>query len=154
MTRQELKEITMFPALLIPAVVKLGEGLIDRFFPDPEKKAQALFELEKMRQTGELAELTASTDLAKLQIQTNIEEAKTGNFFIAGWRPAVGWIAVAGICYQVVFRPVIGWLMENTAGWSMPPTLELETLMTLLFGILGLGAYRTAEKIKGAEGNR
>jgi len=44
--------------------------------------------------------------------------------------------------------------MQNLFGWTLPPQLEMDTLMTVLFGMLGLGAYRTVEKVKGAEGNR
>jgi hypothetical protein len=29
------------------------------------------------------------------------------------------------------------------------PAMDLNTLMTLLFGLLGLGGYRTIEKLKG-----
>jgi hypothetical protein len=49
----------------------------------------------------------------------------------------------------VLARPILGWLAMNLWKWDMPPGLEMDTLMTLLFGMLGLGAYRTAERIRG-----
>ena len=140
--------------LLLSGLFDLGKGLIDRFFPDPVAKAAATLELARMEQNGELAKLASATDLAKLQIQTNIEEAKNSNWFISGWRPAVGWTCAGGLFYQVIARPILGWVMQNLFGWTLPPQLEMDTLMTVLFGMLGLGAYRTVEKVKGAEGNR
>jgi hypothetical protein len=140
--------------LLLKGAIDFGKGLIDRFLPDPAQKAAAELELARMEQTGELAKLALATDLAKLQIQTNIEEAKNANWFISGWRPAVGWTCAGGLFYQVIARPILGWIMQKLFGWTLPPQLEMDTLMTVLFGMLGLGGYRTVEKIKGAEGNR
>jgi hypothetical protein len=76
-------------------------------------------------------------------------EAANSSVWVSGWRPAAGWAAVSGLFYNVVFRPIAGWVMQQTLGWQMPPSLEIESLMTLLFGMLGLGAYRTYEKSKG-----
>jgi hypothetical protein len=140
--------------LLLKGAIDFGKGLIERFLPDPAQKAAAELELARMEQTGELAKLASATDLAKLQIQTNLEEAKNSNWFVSGWRPAVGWTCAGGLFYQVIARPILGWIMQNLFGWTLPPQLEMDTLMTVLFGMLGLGGYRTVEKIKGAEGNR
>jgi hypothetical protein len=141
----------MFP---IGALLDIGSKMIDKFFPDPAAAESAKLKLLEMQQNGELAQLAAATDLAKLQIQTNIEEAKNANWFVSGWRPAVGWTCAGGLFYQVIARPILGWIMQNLFGWTLPPQLEMDTLMTVLFGMLGLGAYRTVEKVKGAEGNR
>jgi len=140
--------------LLLSGLFDLGKGLIDRFFPDPAQKAAATLELARMESTGELAKLASTTDLAKAQIGVNAVEAANSNWFISGWRPAVGWTCAGGLFYQVIARPILGWIMQNLFGWTLPPQLEMDTLMTVLFGMLGLGAYRTVEKVKGAEGNR
>ena len=140
--------------LLLSGLFDLGKGLIDRFFPDPVAKAAATLELARMESTGELAKLASTTDLAKAQIGVNAVEASNPNWFISGWRPAVGWTCAGGLFYQVIARPILGWVMQNLFGWTLPPQLEMDTLMTVLFGMLGLGAYRTVEKVKGAEGNR
>jgi len=140
--------------LLLSGLFDLGKGLIDRFFPDPVAKAAATLELARMESTGELAKLASTTDLAKAQIGVNAVEAANPNWFISGWRPAVGWTCAGGLFYQVIARPILGWVMQNLFGWTLPPHLEMDQLMTVLFGMLGLGAYRTVEKVKGAEGNR
>jgi hypothetical protein len=68
--------------LLLSGLFEIGKGIINRIFPDPAQAAAAQLELLKMQQNGDLAQLAADTDLAKLQIQVNIEEAKHANIFV------------------------------------------------------------------------
>ena len=89
--------------LFIAPILEIGKGIINRLFPDPAAAAAAQFELLKMQQNGDLAQLAADTDLAKLQIQTNIAEA-AGNWFTAGWRPCIGWVCGAGLAYAASAR--------------------------------------------------
>lgn len=143
-------------AALIPgltsSLLDMGKELIHSLFPDPigqaKERAEAFQKLEELAAKERMETRAQDVSLALAQIQVNIEDAKSGNFWQSGWRPAVGWSAVGGLTYQVMFRPVAGWIMENWLAWNMPPNLELETLMTLLFGVLGLGGYRTWEKLK------
>ena len=121
------------------------KGVIDvatRFIPDPNQRAQ--FEAEYRKSL-----LDSDTQIAIAQNKVNEVEAGNTNLFISGWRPAAGWACVGGLVYQIMFRPIFGWFMINVAGWSLPPDLDIQTLMTLLSGLLGLGAYRMNEKIKG-----
>lgn len=122
--------------------------VFDRVFPDPQQKAQAQLELLKMQQAGEFKELDASVQLALGQMEVNKVEAAGESLFKSGWRPAIGWVCAAGLLYQLLLRPLLGWAAQNYLKWSLPPSLEMDTLGTLLFGMLGLGAYRTVEKIK------
>src|SRR3990167_5603868 len=91
----------------------------------------------------------SATELAKGQQHINEIEAQSDSLLKSGWRPMTGWVCVSALAYQMIVRPLLAWA-SPTWGWMPPPSLELDTLLTLLFGILGLGAYRTAEKIKGA----
>lgn len=129
---------------LIPAVTQI----LDKVLPDPQAAADAKLKMLELAQRGELAQLTAETQLAQGQIDINKVEAGSDSLFKSGWRPAAGWTCVGGLAYQIVLRPILGWAAANHWGWSMPPSLEMDTLMTLLFGLLGLGAYRTFEKTR------
>jgi hypothetical protein len=141
--------------LLLSGLFDLGKGLIDRLFPDPAAKAQAQLELLKMQQTGDLAQLAADTDLSKLQIQVNIEEAKSTNWFVAGWRPFVGWICGAGLAYVAIFEPVARFVSKVFFGYAGDfPVINTDLTMQVLMGVLGLGAMRSVEKVKGGEGSR
>ena len=140
--------------LLLSGLFDLGKGLIDRLFPDPAAKAAAQLELLKMQQAGDLAQLAADTDLAKLQIQTNLAEA-AGNWFTAGWRPFIGWICGVSLCYVAILEPVARFVAQVWFAYTGAfPTIDTQLTMQVLLGMLGLGAMRSAEKIKGAESNR
>src|SRR5512146_2557505 len=144
--------------LLLSGIFDIGKSLIERFFPDPEKKAQAQLDLLKMQQSGELAQLAAATDLSKLQIQTNIEEAKSTNWFVAGWRPFVGWICGSAFAYSYIVLPFLQFAAYGfgtdtmIAHLNQLPKLDLGEMMPVLLGMLGMGGLRTAEKLKDAEG--
>ena len=136
-------------SIVLP-LIEIGARLLDKVIPDPAAKAAAQLELIRLQQAGELAAMDADVRLALGQLEVNKAEAESPDLFRGGWRPAVGWTCAAGLFYQLLARPVIGWSALNLWGWSVPPALEMDTLMTLLFGLLGLGAYRTVEKVKGA----
>ena len=141
--------------LLISGLFSAAQSLIERFFPDPEKKAAAQLELLKMQQNGELAQLASETDLAKLQIQVNVEEAKSTNWFVAGARPFIMWTCGVALAYVSIVEPVSRFVAKVWFGYVGDfPIIDTNLTMQILMGILGLGAYRTVEKIKGAEGNR
>jgi hypothetical protein len=141
--------------LLLSGLFDLGKGLIDRLFPDPAAKAAAQLELLKMQQAGELAQLAAETDLAKLQIQTNIEEAKSTNWWVAGWRPAIGWVCGAGLAYAALVEPFARFAAKVWFGYSGDfPVIDTNLTLQILMGMLGLGAMRSVEKVKNAEGHR
>ena len=141
--------------LLLSGLFDLGKGLIDRLFPDPAAKAAAQLELLRMEQTGALAQLAAETDLAKLQIQTNIEEAKSTNWWVAGWRPAIGWVCGAGLAYAALVEPFARFAAKVWFGYSGDfPVIDTNLTLQILMGMLGLGAMRSVEKVKNAEGHR
>jgi hypothetical protein len=131
------------------AVLKSVTDLVTKFIPDPAQKAAAQLEILRMNQQGELEQLKADVQIALAQAGVDDTEAKSDSAFKSYWRPFIGWVCGSGLAYQVVVRPIIGWLAENIAHWTQPPSLDLNTLMPLLGGMLGLGAYRTLEKIKG-----
>ena len=138
--------------LIISGLFSAAQSLIERFFPDPEKKAAAQLELLRMQQHGELAELAAVTDLAKLQIQTNIEEAKSTSIFVAGWRPWIGWTCGVSFAYSYVVLPFLMFAVYTFGTETMVeqlnqlPKLELADMLPILFGMLGLGAMRSYDK--------
>ena len=141
--------------LFIAPILEIGKGIINRLFPDPAAAAAAQLELLKMQQNGELALLASETDLAKLQIQVNVEEAKSTNWFVAGARPFIMWTCGVALAYVSIVEPVSRFVAKVWFGYVGDfPTIDTNLTMQILMGILGLGAYRTVEKIKGAEGNR
>jgi hypothetical protein len=83
------------------------------------------------------------------QTVVNLAEANNPNLFVAGWRPAAGWVCVLGLFYSVFLRPILSWVSSIWHWSAVPPVIDETILMELLFGMLGLGAYRTYERVKG-----
>ena len=136
--------------LIISSLFDIGKGLIDKLWPDPAKAEAAKLELLKMQQTGELAELAANTDLAKAQIGVNAEEAKSASLLVSGWRPMCGWVGAFALGYAAVLEPLARFVAQVAFHYTGPfPVLNTDITMQVLFGILGLGAYRSIEKVKG-----
>lgn len=134
--------------LMLGGLFDLAGKVFDKVFPNPAQAAEAKLKLFEMQQKGELAVLEAETKLAMGQMDINKVEAASDSFFKSGWRPAVGWTCVFGLTYQFVFHPFAVFFLQVAESKATLPMLDLNTLMTLLFGLLGLGAYRTVEKIK------
>ena len=137
--------------LLVGGIFDLAGKVFDKLFPNPEEKAKAQLELFKLQQEGAFKELEAELTLATGQMKINEAEANSPDFFRGGWRPFIGWVCGCGLAYQFLIRPILTFiLMVAETKVQTLPTLELDTLMTLLFGLLGLGTLRTVEKLKGA----
>lgn len=134
-----------FVELIAAPVLKI----IDKIIPDPQAKAVALLELEKLRQSGELAQLNADLQQALAQSDVNKAEAASASVFVSGWRPFVGWMCGCGLGFQIVVAPLAEWA-ANLAGHPVAfPPLDTSVLGTMLMGMLGLGGMRTYEKISG-----
>jgi hypothetical protein len=126
----------------VSAMLDIGGKVIDRLWPDPVQAAQAKLELVKLQQSGDLAQIAG-------QLEINKVEAASSNPFTSGWRPFVGWTCGAGFAVQFVVGPLGEWASALAGHPIKFPQMDLGTMMPLLFGMLGLGAYRTAEKVKG-----
>lgn len=114
----------------VSALLDIGGKVIDRLWPDPTQAAEAKLKLLAMAQQGELADLTARSDIIKA-------EASSENWLTASWRP----ITMLTFTVLIVAR----WF-----GWSAPNLAEAEYLKLWDIVQLGLGGYvigRSAEKI-------
>lgn len=149
-------------ALLGPAGGLVGNMLANAIGSDkkdPQAILEALTANADALQKAKEFEANHSKDILQIhmnalvasdhaQSEVNLEEAKSDSLFKSGWRPAAGWVCVSALGYQFLARPVFSWLAENMLAWKAMPSLETDTLMTLLFGLLGLGAYRMVEKLR------
>lgn len=123
--------------------------IIDKLVPDPAAKAAMQLQMLTLQQNGEFKDIEAQLQMAQGQIDTNKIEAGSTSFFRGGWRPFIGWICGTALGVQFLVAPLFTWI---AALWGHPvvfPSLDMGTLMTLLTGMLGLGALRTVEKTKG-----
>jgi hypothetical protein len=121
----------------LDALLGIGGKLIDKLIPDPAAQDAARLELLKLQQSGELAAMTAQTEINKV-------EASNPSVFVSGWRPAIGWVCALAMGYQYLARPFM------TAFYPALtfPGLD-DNLWQLMMGMLGLGGLRTFEKTQG-----
>jgi hypothetical protein len=135
----------------LTAVFDIGGKLIDRLWPDPNQRDAAKLELLKMQQTGELAELTAETELAKAQTEINKIEAASGDKFSSRWRPFIGWTCGVAFAYHFVLQPLLAFVLAANGIIVALPAFDMDALNTVLMGMLGLGGMRTFERVKGVK---
>jgi len=118
-------------------------GLLDKFIEDKDQKNALAHEIATM------AEKQAH-EAAMAQVEVNKAEASHRSLFVAGWRPFVGWICAVALGYHFVLHPIILFVM-GVAGVAPVelPSFDMDSLMTVLLGMLGLGGLRSFEKTKG-----
>lgn len=134
---------------MIATLIPVLGTVIDKIFPDKGAADEAKIRLIELTQKGELAQLDAELQLAMGQIETNKVEAASKDPFRAGWRPMAGWSCSLGLFYEFLLRPILPWLVELTGRTVAPmPNLDIDQLMVLLGGLLGLGGFRSYERIK------
>jgi hypothetical protein len=118
-------------------------GLLDKFIEDKDQKAKLAHEIATMSEKH-------AQELAKGQLEVNKVEAGHRSRFVAGWRPFIGWICGAALAWHFVAAPLLTFVFAYL-GADLPqlPSFDMDALMTVLLGMLGLGGLRTFEKAKG-----
>ena len=128
---------------MIQALIGPVTGLLDKFIPDADQKAKLAHDIATMSEKH-------AQQLALAQIEVNAAEAASGSLFKGGWRPCIGWICGIAFGYHFVLQPVIIFVVA-LIGIEIPdlPKFDMNTLLTVLAGMLGIGSLRTYEKQKG-----
>lgn len=128
--------------LILPAVTPIIDKLVS-LIPNSNERARAKEEFEKQL-------MEAVNNAAHDQTEINKVEAASSSLFVAGWRPAVGWVCVLGLGYSYLVYPFLLWY---AAAYNVDlhnlPKLETDGLYQLVLAMLGLGTLRTFEKVKG-----
>ena len=128
---------------IVASLVGPVSGLLDKFIEDKDQKNALAHEIATMSERH-------AQELAKGQLEINKAEAQHKSIFVAGWRPFLGWILASAMGWHFIFAPVTMFVCAYL-GIEIPelPAFDMDSLMTVLLGMLGLGGLRTAEKIKG-----
>jgi hypothetical protein len=125
----------------VTAVVDLAKTVVNAIWPDKTEE-------EKAKLAAAVAQVTG-------QLEINKTEAASTNWFVAGWRPYVGWGCGTAFLYVALFEPLIRFVATVIFKYTGPfPVIDTSLTMQVLLGMLGLGAMRTYEKSKDVEGNR
>jgi hypothetical protein len=130
-------------ASLIPSLLPMVSEVLDRVIPDKAAADKAKLEME-----SKLLEAATAQNLA--QANTNIEEAKHRSVWVAGWRPAIGWVCAAGLAWNFLGYQLAAWVLAVAGRHDVVlPPLAGDNLLELTFAMLGMAGLRTYEKFKG-----
>ena len=129
--------MSIFASLVEPVM-----GLLDKVIPDTNQKAKLAYDIATM------AERYAHEN-AQSQLEVAKQEAAHKSLFVAGWRPAVGWTCAFALAGNYLFIPMANFTLTLVGNPVQVPLLDLETMMPVLLGMLGLGGFRSFEKMKG-----
>ena len=113
-------------------VEKTGNAL-DKLFTSKDEKLTHQEILERIKQ-----------DPQKWQADISLAEASHRSVFVAGARPFIVWVCGVGLAFVFVINPIVQWVTGKPG-----PMLPLDSLMMLVTSVLGLGVYRTVEKVAG-----
>lgn len=127
-------------------------SVLGMFFPDKTEE--------------EKGKIALALTIVQGQLEANKAEAQNPSTFVAGWRPAVGWVCVAALGMTFIPKALvltILWTWQACAllhGWNgsaaMPalppyPDLGVTDLIGLLMSLLGMGAMRSWDKQVGTD---
>lgn len=133
------------PVTAISDLIKTG---LEKFVPDANAKIQAQAAIDQMLADNEFK-------LNFAQIQLNTEEAKVGQnlktdwmeFFIAAWRPFIGWAGGAALVYNSIVLPASEFVAKVFFKYTGPfPEINTILLGEVLLALLGMGALRSQDK--------
>lgn len=117
------------------SVADLGRSVIERIWPNKTEQ--------------EKAELSAALLVVQGQLEVNKAEAASSSIFVAGWRPFIGWVCGAACAWNWIGLPIVK-VASIHLGYTLAVVpADMGEMMPILMGMLGLGALRTTEKIKG-----
>jgi hypothetical protein len=116
---------------ILSALAPAAMTILEKAIPDKDLREKLSHEIATMADRQMSA-----------QIEVNKVEAAHKSLFVAGWRPAIGWICGLALLYSTIISPILGI-------WVTVPDVDTSLLTTVLMGMLGLGAMRTFEKTKG-----
>lgn len=138
--------------LALGGIVQAVGQIADELVTTDKERLEAEIELRRLG----IEERKIDAGLVQGQIDVNRTEAASSSLFVAGWRPAIGWLGVASLGYQFLLYPLLIWawaLLQSQgvvpAGMQPPPMLDTDALWVILSGMLGISTMRTVEKVKG-----
>ena len=120
---------------ILSSLIEPATKLLDKVIEDKDQKNALAHEIATMSERP-------AQEALKGQLEINKMEAAHKSLFVAGWRPAIGWICAVGLLYNTIVANVLGI-------WMAVPEVDTTLLVPVMMGMLGLGAMRSYEKVQG-----
>ena len=87
--------------------------------------------------------------LAEKQLDVNAKEASHRSIFVAGWRPAIGWVGAFALAFEFILSPCIEWYAKFSGMAISAPEIQTGPLLAIVTSMLGVAGMRSFEKAKG-----
>lgn len=122
------------------AALKVRSAITGNLTPDKAAEVEVhLADLE--------AQISASKD------KLNAVDAASNSFFVAGWRPALGWVCSVSVGLYYIPRFLLGmyfWSSQvsKTGSLVQLPEMGIQDVLGLVAALLGMASLRTYEKVK------
>ena len=113
----------------------LASTVISKIWPD---KSEA-----------EKQQLAAAVALVQGQLDINKVEAANPSVFVSGARPFIMWVCGFGCAWNWIGLPIACFIYATLGKPIALSPADLSEMMPLLLGMLGLGGFRTIEKLNG-----
>lgn len=126
-------------------IIDMVGELVSEVVVDKDKKREIELDLEKLK--GEADERFHKELIAQTEI--NKQEAAHASIFVAGWRPFIGWTGGVGLAYSFVAAPFIEFVARANGYVGEMPMPDSSQLLALVTAMLGVGAMRSFDKVKG-----
>lgn len=126
-------------------VIREIGGVVRELVPDADKRMEIEVRLAELADQADQREYNLLTS----QIEVNKEEARHSNIFVAGWRPAIGWISAGSLGWTWVLAPLLQWGAGLLGHETSLPALDPNAMYPIVLALLGISASRTVEKIQG-----
>jgi hypothetical protein len=126
---------------LLSTLVGPVSSLLDKTVLDKDLKEKLAHDIATMAERH-------ANDAVQAQLEINKTEAQHASVFVSGWRPAIGWVCCLGMAGNFLIIPFVNMALELLETGVVVPMIELDIMMPVLMGMLGLGAMRTVEKVK------
>ncbi|TPW17316.1 MAG: hypothetical protein FD130_703 [Halothiobacillaceae bacterium] len=133
-------------------LVKEVGSAIDSTFTSDEERFEKQNERYKAEREFNLNEMKLFAELDRGQMEVNKIEAQSPNLFVAGWRPAIGWVGVMALAYQFILYPLLTWLQPILMPEvKIPPEINSDLLFNIIIAMLGIGSMRSFDKWQGVD---
>jgi hypothetical protein len=127
---------------IVGTILSTIGSILDKVIPDTNKRKEA-------EEAFRLALESNEFQLAIEQIKVNAIEAASNDKFTSRWRPFIGWTCGTAFALHFVIFPILNWFVVLFGAPAINIVFDMQSLMYALGGLLGLGGFRTYEKIKG-----
>ncbi len=107
-------------------------GGLDKLFTSDDERNKAKITLERLKQQPML-----------MQALITQQEAKHKSIFVAGWRPAIGWVCAIALFYGFVINPILSLFFHRL------PHIDIPEIIGLVGAMLGMAGWRSFDKAKG-----